>query len=205
MKTLLLSFILLFVISISYGQGGNARTYQVNSNTTRPQTDSVRLQIEGNNAYYQKTIKVDSDIKVSMIYLRALQFMAAKNFQQNYGYEEEGKLIFTTTQDLNINPVTTGNDLDNVEVYTVQFAINVDMKNGRYRYTIHNVVFYRPTENGNSRLTLYEMYQKANGETKWVAKDAKKVIASFERYLETLTAEVYEGIEHKSAIYQPKF
>ncbi len=205
MKICFLSLLLAFIICTSYAQNGNVRTYQVNSTATRPEIDSVKLQIDGNNAYYQKTVKVDSGIKVSMIYLRALQFMAAKNFQENCGYEQEGKQIFTTSQDLNINPVTTGNDLDNVEVYTVQFAITIDMKNGRYRYTVHNVVFFRPTETGNMRLTLFDMHQKATGESRSVSKDARKVIASFERYLSTLTAELYEGIEHKSAIYQPKF
>ncbi|MDB5022704.1 MAG: hypothetical protein JWP78_459 [Mucilaginibacter sp.] len=205
MKTFFLSFILAFTVYISSAQNAYERTYQANSAATRPQTDSVKLQIDGNNAYYQKTVKVDSGIKVSLIYIRALQFMAAKNFQQTYGYEQEGKLIFTSTQDLNINPVTTGNDLDNVEVFTVQFAVTIDMKNGRYRYTVQNVVFFRPTENGNMRLTLYDMYQKATGESRSVSKDARKVIASFERYLGTLTAELHEGIEHKSAINQPKF
>ncbi|WP_426668225.1 DUF4468 domain-containing protein [Mucilaginibacter sp. McL0603] len=205
MKILFLSIILAFITLTTYAQEGTVKISQANSGSVKPPTDSVKLQIDGNNAYYQKIVKVDSSIKVSEIFLRALQFMAGKNFQQTYGYQQEGKLIFTTTQDLNINPVTTGTDLDNVEQYSVQFAITIDMKNGRYRYTVHNVVFFRPTDSGNSRLTLYDMHQKATGDTKWVAKDARKVITSFERYLSTLTAELNEGIEHKSAIYQPKF
>ncbi len=167
--------------------------------------DSVTLQVNGRNAYYQKTVKVDSDIKVSTIYIRVLQFMAARNYQQTYGYEQEGKLIFTTTQDLNINPVTNGSDLEDVQEYNVQFAIAIDMRNGRYRYTISNVTFYRPTDNGNMRLTLYEMVQKVTGDSRSVAKDARKLISSFERYLDGLTTELYEGVEYKAAIYQPKF
>ena len=205
MRILLLSIILAFITLTTYAQDGTLRPTQVYSGSVNPSTDSVKLQIDGKNVYYQKVVKVDSSIKVSDIFIRALQFMAGKNFQQNYGYQQEGKLIFTTTQDLNINPVTTGTDMDNVEQYTVQFAITIDIKNGRYRYTVHNVVFFRPTDTGNSRLTLYDMHQKATGDTKWVAKDARKVIISFERYLSTLTAELNEGIDHKSAIYQPKF
>jgi hypothetical protein len=205
MRILLLSIILAFIAFTTYAQEGTVKTSQVNSGPAKPLTDSVKLQIDGKNAYYQKIVKVDSSIKVSDIFIRALQFMAGKNFQQTYGYQQEGKLIFTTTQDLNINPVTTGTDLENVEQYTVQFAITIDMKNGRYRYTVHNVVFFRPADGGNSRLTLYDLNQKATGDTKWVAKDARKVITSFERYISTLTAELNEGIEHKSAIYQPKF
>lgn len=206
MKVLLLSIILACVTTISYAQDGNVRTYQVNSTTPAPSTDSVRLIIDGTNAYYQKTVKVDTSIGVSLIYVRGLQFMAAKNFQQNYGYEEEGKLIFTTTQDLNANAVSTGYDMENVDVFTVQFAITLDMKKQRYRYTIHNVIFYRPTESGNRRLTLFEMVQKAsNGDSRGVKKDAKKVIDAFEKYIGTLSSELYESIQHKASIYDPRF
>jgi hypothetical protein len=206
MRTLFLSITIACITLNTYAhQEGTVKIPEDNTGPVKPAADSVKLQIDGNNAYYQKIIKVDSSIKVSDIFLRVLQFMAGENFQQTYGYQQEGKLIFTTTQDLNINPVTTGTDLDNVEQYSVQFAITIDIKNGRYRYTIHNVVFFRPTDSGNSRLTLYDMHQKATGDTKWVAKDAKKVITSFERYLETLTAELNEGIGYQSAIYKPKF
>ena len=190
---------------LTYVQAGTVRIYQGGSSTVKQLGDSVTLQMDGKNAYYQKTVKVDSDIKVSTMFIRTLQFMAAKNFQQTYGYEQEGKLIFTTTQDLNINPVTSGSDMEDVQEYNVQFAITIDMRNGRYRYTISNVTFYRPTENGNMRLTLYDMVQKAGGESRSVAKDARKLISSFERYLDALTTELYVGIQYKAAIYQPKF
>jgi hypothetical protein len=168
--------------------------------------DSVTLSIDGTNAYYQKTVKVDSGIGISAMYLRSLEFMAAKNYQQTYGYQEEGKLIFTTTQDLNTNAITTGSDIENTEVFSVQFAVTLDMKKQRYRYTIHNVIFFRPTENGNLRIPLYDMYVKeTNGDAKWIRKDAKKVIDSFERYITNLTNELYESIEHKAAIYNSKF
>ncbi|MBS1500909.1 MAG: DUF4468 domain-containing protein [Bacteroidetes bacterium] len=169
-------------------------------------SDTIRLHVEGTKAYYQQVVKVDSSIKLSSIYTRTLEFMAAKNFQQNYGYEQEGKLIFTTTQDLNENANFTDNDNDNPEPYTVQFSITVDMKNGRYRYTITNVVFYLPTDNGNRKLSLYEVYQKeGDDQPRRISKDAKKLIDSFERYLGTLTQELYDEIEHKAAIYNSKF
>ena len=167
---------------------------------------SVNLIVNGKNAYYQKTVKVDSNIMESMIYLRSLEFMAAKNFQQTYGYEQEGKLICTTSQDLNTNNIYIGDDGDDVDQYTVQFAITIDMKNKKYRYTINNVVFFRPTESGNRRLTLYDMNVKAtNTQSKRVAKDAKKVIDSFEKYLSGLTSELYLAIEHKSPVDSTKF
>jgi hypothetical protein len=206
MKTLLLSIILASLTVTTYAQGGTVRTYQVNSAASLPPADSAKLIVEGTNAYYQKSVKVDTGIGVSLIYIRALQFMAAKNFQQNYGYEEEGKLIFTTTQDLNTNIITNGYDMENVDVFTVQFAITIDMKKQKYRYTIHNVVFFRPTESGNRRLTLYDMYQKeTNGDSRGVKKDAKKVIDAFEKYIGTLTNDLYESIQHKAAIYNSKF
>jgi len=172
-----------------------------------PQTDTtVNIIVNGKNAYYQKAVKVDSNIMESMIYLRSLEFMAAKNFQQTYGYEQEGKLICTTSQDLNTNNIYIGDDSDEVDQYTVQFAITLDMKNKKYRYTIHNVVFFRPAETGNRRLTLYDMYIKAtNTQSKRVAKDAKKVIDSFEKYLNSLTNELYLAIEHKSPVDSTKF
>ena len=197
---------LVSITFIANAQNGDVRTYQANSSAIKSQTDSVKLQIDGNNAYYQKTVRIDSGIKVSMIYLRSLQFMAAKNFTQNYGYEEEGKMIFTTTQDLNINPVIVNEDSDNIDPYTTQFAITIDMKNSRYRYTIHNVIFFIPTPNGNRRLTLYDLYEKAtNRDSRRIAKEARSVINSFERYIGTLTSELYQDIENKAAIHDPKF
>lgn len=167
---------------------------------------TVNIIVNGKNAYYQKTVKVDSNIMESMIYLRSLEFMAAKNFQQTYGYEQEGKLICTTSQDLNTNNIYIGDYGDDVDQYTVQFAIIIDMKNKKYRYTINNVVFFRPTETGNRRLTLYNMYVKAtNTKSKSVAKDAKKVIESFEKYLGGLTSELYTAIEHQSPVDSTKF
>jgi hypothetical protein len=204
MKTFILCSAFLSIILVTNAQdGGAVRTYQVGHGKNAP--DSVKLKVDSNTAYYQKTVKVDSNIKVSMIYLRALQFMSAKNFTQNYGYEEEGKMIFTTTQDLDANAVFNG-DNDDPNPYTVQFAITIDMKNGRYRYTISNVTFYLPTVNGNRRMTLYELYDKETGnESRRIQRNAKTIVDSFERYLVSLTHELYSEIEHKAVIYESKF
>ncbi len=172
------------------------------TNTT---SDSVKLKIEGTTGYYMQSVKVDSGITEHKIYMRTLEFMAGKNFQQNYGYDEEGKLICTTVQDLNNNTFSPTND-ETVDPYTVQFTITVDMKNRRYRYIINNIVFYIPDEGGNRRLTMYEMYQKAtNQDSRRVAKQAQKLIASFERYIGSLTGELYQAIEQKRAIDTNKF
>lgn len=206
MKALLLSISLAFTTLIGYAQDETVRTTQTNSSVPLPQGDSVRMKIDGTSAYYQNTVKVDTGIGVSLIYLRTLQFMAGKNFQQTYGFEQEAKEIFTTTQDLNTNPFTIGNYSDNIDPFTVQFAVTVDMKKQRYRYTIHNVIFYRATETGNLRLTLYEMYLRAtNGDSRYIKKDSKKVIDAFERYISSLTAELRESINHKALIYNTKF
>jgi hypothetical protein len=205
MKTFILSIAFLSLLLAANAQEeGATHTYQVgHKNTAIP--DSVKLKVDSNTAYYQKTVRVDSNIKVSMIYLRALQFMSAKNFTQNYGYEEEGKMIFTTTQDLNAN-ATFGGDNDDPNPYTVQFAITIDMKNGRYRYTISNVTFYLPTVNGNRRMTLYELFGKEiGGESRRIQRNAKTIVDSFERYLGGLTGELYTEIEHKAVIYDRKF
>jgi len=206
MKTFILSITLASIILAARAQdGGVVRTYQVGHTKNPAMPDSVRLKVDSNTAYYQKTVKVDSNIKVSMIYLRALQFMSAKNFTQNYGYEEEGKMIFTTMQDLNAN-ATFGGDNDDPNPYTVQFAITIDMKNGRYRYTISNVTFYLPTANGNRRMTLYELYDKETGnESRRIQRNAKTIVDSFEKYLVRLTSELYTEIEHKAVIYDTKF
>jgi hypothetical protein len=206
MKTLILSFAFTVVSFTVFARYKFEFADKVNNPIIKPQSDSVKLKIDGEHAYYQNIIKVDSNIRESQIFTRALQFMASKNYQQNYGYQEEGKLIFTTTQDLNINLVYVGDDNDEVSQYTVQFAITIDMKNGSYRYTISNVIFFVPAENGNKRETLYEVFKKAtNTESKRVAKDAKKLIESFERYTTTLTNDLYDGIEQKSLIYKSKF
>ena len=204
MKTFILSVAFLSLLLATNAQDA-VRTYQVSHGKNGPILDSVKLKVDSNTAYYQKTVKVDSNIKVSMIYLRALQFMSAKNFTQNYGYEEEGKMIFTTMQDLNAN-ATFGGDNDDPNPYTVQFAITIDMKNGRYRYTISNVIFYLPTVNGNRRMTLYELYDKETGnESRRIQRNAKTIVDSFEKYLVRLTGELYTEIEHKAVIYGTKF
>lgn len=205
MKMSLLSLMLILIAYTSYSHH-SVRIDKINSVAQTPPTDSVKLQIDGNSAYYQKTVKVDTGITVSDVYIRTLQFMAAKNFQQNYGYEQEGKLIFTTTQDLNTSPVIVNNDNADVDPYTTQFSITVDMKNGRYRYTIQNVLFYLPTQTGNRRLTLYDLYAKAtNKDSRRIAREAKDVMTSFERYINSLTTELYDNIQHKAIIFDPKF
>jgi hypothetical protein len=173
---------------------------------TNVQADSVKLQVDSGHVYYQKVVKVDSGISEGKIYIRAIQFMASKNIQQNYGYQEEGKLIFSTFQDLNINRVYVGDDNEQLQPYSAQFAIIIDIKNRRYRYTINNVVFFLPTENGNKRETLDEVYAKAtNTDSRRIAREAKNLIVSFERYITTLTNELYEGIEQKSAMRRADF
>jgi hypothetical protein len=162
--------------------------------------DTVKLKVDGQHAYYQDTVKADS-VSEPLIYLRAVQFLAAKNFQQNYGYQEEGKLIYTTAQDLNVNPAHVNDDNDIVDPYTVQFSLTLDIKNKSYRYTISNVTFYRPTENGNRRESLYDIHAKESGESKRVTKYANKLLASFEKYLDTLLAELQEAVKQKSPIY----
>jgi hypothetical protein len=196
MKILILSFAFLMTAFAALAQNKSAT-----SADSVMLEDSVKLKVANEHAYYQKAVKADS-IPEAIIYVRAVQFMASKNFQQNYGYEEEGKLIFTTTQDLNVNPVYAGDDNDILDPYTVQFSFTLDLKNRLYLYTINNVVFFRPTAGGNKRETLYDMYLKENNtESRRVAKDAKKLIESFERYLNTLVNELHEGIEQKSSIY----
>jgi hypothetical protein len=172
--------------------------------TTHP--DSVKLIAEGEHAYYQKVVRVDS-IPLGLIYIRAIQFMAAKNFQQNYGYQQEGKLIFTTSQDLNVNAVYIGDESDVVNPYNTQFSIILDLKNGRYRYTVSNVVFFLPTENGNKRETLYDIYLKAgsSSESRRMEKVYKSIIESFERYISSLVTELHEAIEQKLTVYSSKF
>lgn len=201
MKALLIIICLGFITLVCQGQE------QAGKNTVpMQQGDSLMLKIDGNTAYYQKTVKVDTGIGVNLIYVRALQFMAAKNFQQTYGFEEEGKEIFTTTQDLNTNAFTLGNYAEDIDVFTVQFALTIDMKKQRYRFTVHNIVFFRPTESGNLRLSLYEMYlRETNGESRSIKKDSKKVIDAFQKYIGLLTAELKESINHKAAIYDTKF
>ncbi|BAU55273.1 hypothetical protein [Mucilaginibacter gotjawali] len=195
MKNLIFCFALvMFAITSVFAEN-------ITNSNTSVSPDSVKLTIEGNYAFYQGKVKVDS-LPEGLMYIRAVQFMAAKNFQQNYGYQEEGKMIYFTTQDLNVNAVYVGDDDDALNPYTVQFSITLDLKNGSYRYTINNVVFFRPEGNGNKRETLFDMYLKAtNTNSRRIAKDARKLLDSFEKYLNALTGELYDGIEQKPSIY----
>lgn len=176
-------------------------------NNSNAQIDTLKLQVDtSRNVYYQKTVRVAANIMAEQIYDRVLQFMAAKNFVQSYSDDQGTKLIFTTSQDLNVNAVYIGDDNDGVDPYTTQFAITLDIKDGRYRYTINNVVFFIPTATYNKRETFFDIYLKAtNTDSKRVAKSAKALIASFERYLDALTNELHQRIEQKAAMYNSKF
>jgi hypothetical protein len=55
-------------------------------------------------------------------------------------------------------------------------------------------------------MTLYEVYDKETGnEPRRIQRNAKIIVDSFEKYLVTLTSELYIEIEHKAAIYDTKF
>jgi len=200
MKLFLLSFAFAVLSVAAFGE-----VIDTGKSVHHTAPDTIKLKIEGTHAYYQKTVKADS-IPEGLMYVRVVQFMASKNFQQNYGYMEEGKLIFTTTQDLNINAAYIGDDNDVVNPYTIQFAITLDLKNGKYRYTISNMVFFFPTANGNKRETMFDIYLKANNsDSRRMQRAYKSIIDSFERYLGTLTEELQDGIEQNSTMYNPKF
>lgn len=206
MKKLILFFTVMIVTT--YCLAGNIfpeiRAAKFPFNTS--QIDTVKLITDGNRVFYQQTIKVDSNIKEPIIYLRTVQFMAAKNITQTYGYQQEGKLIFSTFQDLNINRAFVGDDSENVQTYSVQFAIIVDIKNGRYRYTIQNIIFFLPTDYGNRRETMSDIYEKAtNTDSRRIAREAKSLIYSFERYITSLTNELNEDIEQKSVLCKSNF
>jgi hypothetical protein len=193
-----------FTLALTFAFAGTSYAQLAKPNL---QYDTLKLRADSNrNVYYQKTITTKVNLTADRIYERVVQFMAAKNFVQTYGDDQQWKAIFSTMQDLNSNPVYVGDDYDTVEPYSAQFAVIVDMKNGRYRYTINNIVFFIPTGNGNRRETLYEMFAKsANTDSKRVAKSARLFIMSFERYLATFTDELKQGVEQTAPMYNNKF
>jgi hypothetical protein len=199
MKTLLISLAFALVTCTGFASNGYSPIYK-----TDYQSDTIiKLKTDSNrNVYYQNIIKVDKSITVDLVYSKVVQFMAAKNIVQNYGYQQEGKLIFTTSQDLNLNPNYVGDDGDIVQPYTAQFAIIIDLKPGSYRFTVNNVVFYYPTQNGNKRETLLDVYVKATDtNSKRIARNGQYIIAAFERFLTTFTYELKQGVEQKAVIY----
>jgi len=185
MKNIFLSIIFVFA-AISAFAG--------NQLTLKAPADTVKLLYDGKNTYYQKVVMVDT-ISEASIYLSAIEFMASKNFTQNYCDQDEGKLIFTSSQDLNIS----GYDSTQPNLYSVQFAIVLDMKNGRYRYTINSATFFY----NNIRWTLFDIYAAAynaqlNAQSKVNARFGKAVLTSFNAYLSSLLTEMNEDITHKS-------
>ncbi|HEX3383724.1 MAG TPA: hypothetical protein VHS53_00980, partial [Mucilaginibacter sp.] len=73
MKAILLTALLAFLIT-------NAKAQDDDRSKKAPSyaLDSVKLITDSNHtAYYQKIVKVDSTIKLSTIYTRVLEFMAA--------------------------------------------------------------------------------------------------------------------------------
>jgi hypothetical protein len=200
MKSFLFTaFILVIFIHI-----GNA---QATTDMQRRDKDSVALLNDSDRyVYYQKAVVVNPYLPAGAIYERAIEFMASKNFSQTYGNDQNGKLIFTTTQDLNLWPSYIGDQNDDVYSYTVQFSITLDIKNGRYRYTINNVVFFYPEGAANKRETLLDIYlKKRDAKSKTVSSTAKAFIDSFERYVYSLAAGLRGGVEQHSAMYNSNF
>ena len=68
-------------------------------------------------------------------------------------------------------------------------------------------MFFFPTDNGNKRETLYDIYLKTSGtgESRRMEKVYKSIVDSFERYIGTLVTELREAIEQKLTIYNSKF
>lgn len=209
MKTMLFTLTLSFLaIAVKAQEETVPKAYYVDNGKKIPVyiPDSVKMITDTNGmAYYQRVVRLDSTIKISTIYTRVLEFMAARNFQQTYGYEQEGKLIFTTSQDLNMN-ANYGGENDDPETYSVQFSITIDMHNARYRYTISNVIFYLGSQSGNRRMPLYDLYQmQINSDSRRYQKNARKLIESFENYLAGLTTDLHTAILHQAPIYERKF
>ncbi|TSJ40578.1 hypothetical protein FO440_12565 [Mucilaginibacter corticis] len=201
MKTLVINLTLLLLTFTAFAKDG------LPASNTLP--DTIKILTDTNhNVYYQKTVKVGDNIMAPQIYERAIQVMSAKNLTQNYLDDTNWKLIFTTTQDLNINVnrLFVADINEEIDPYTVQFAITLDIKNGRYRYTVNNIVFFLPINSYNKRETFYETYMKAStAENKRISKNAKALIASFERYLAGLTDDLKQSIEQKATMYNAKF
>jgi hypothetical protein len=194
MKSILLSLIISFTFFQSFAQANH------NADTVKLIADTSGV------TYYQKTFIVPAKINDSVTYNKILEFMAAKNIQQTYADDSGRKLIFSTSQDLNTNLIYITDESDMVDPYTVQFAVMIDLRSHRYRFTVNNVVFYRPSPTGSRREPLYYIYLKAtNTESKRVAKDAKKLLDSFQRYLTAFTADLTKTIEQKSAAYNSVF
>jgi hypothetical protein len=194
MKSFLLSLAISFTAFQSFAQAN------------RTHSDTIKLLTDSSHAYYQKIFTLPAGINDSVAYTKILEFMAAKNIQQTYADDSGHKMIFSTSQDLNTNLVYIGDEADAVDPYTVQFAVIIDLRSHRYRFTVNNVVFYSPSPTGSRREPLYDMYLKAtNKESKRVAKDAKKILDSFQRYLLAFTADLTKTIEQKSPAYNSVF
>ena len=69
MKKLVLTLIIAISISATFAQ----------TKPAQPPADSIKLKVDGKQAYYQNTVKADS-ISEPVIYNRIVQFMASKNF-----------------------------------------------------------------------------------------------------------------------------
>lgn len=197
MKTLLLSIAITFITLTALAHHGIVPAYKTTNTLINAQTDTVKLLYDGKHVYYQKVINVDG-ISEAEIYLRAVQFMALYNMQQTYGNQQEGKLIFTTTQQLNNFDFPT----DKSTQYTVQYAITLDMKNGRYRYTINSTIFYY----NDNTLTFYDLYSAANNGLRNNANLlGKTMLASFEVYLNTFVNDLNENIINKAVTSNSNF
>jgi len=198
MKTYILTLLLMFSAGITF-----ANDYHSSSSQKNLMSDTIRFKVDTNrNIYYQGAVKLSKNLTVDVIYTRIVQLMAAKNIQQNFGYQQDGKLIFTTSQDLNINPNYVGDDNDNVIPYTVQFAIIIDLKPGSYRYTINNIVLYFPTQTGNKREPYFDLYLKATDtNSKRVARNAQNIMNALEHYLAAFSSDLRQGVEQTSPMY----
>lgn len=129
MKKLLIALLLL---SISIG---------VNAQRNKKTEDVPRIELKTDSSigYYQEVVKLDTSYTETMLYKRAKQWVSStltsNSIQLNYDSMSEGKLIFTSEQNLYI-PQGVG-----TLPFIVRYAFTLEIKDGRYRYTINNIEF----------------------------------------------------------------
>lgn len=129
------------------------------------QKDTLFYKVDtaGQIAYIQDVFKLNTSLNKSELFKRSKQFIASNvtssSLQLNYDNVDDGKLIFTQTQNLLI-PQGVGS-----LPYEVKYTFTIEVKDAKVRYTVNNIEFAYKTIVGSilKRVTAYDEWYECKG------------------------------------------
>lgn len=152
--------------------------------------DPFNYKAEDRYLYYEDVVKVDTSFTVSDLYKDAKLFiakLALSNTKITTDDATGGTVIADIEEPATFKTQTGIGD----QPMTLKYTIKIEMKKGRYRYTIDNIIVSYEDDNKTSPHTLYDMNKEKSGGIIGVGKEKrvlKAMDALFLKKIDLLTA-----------------